>query len=68
MTMKAFELSQDIAASPAQAEAPPMSLGIRRAASRLIATLHSAFARYAAHNERAWDHMAEEQARDPNRY
>jgi hypothetical protein len=68
MTMKAFELSQDIAVSPAQPEAPPASLGIGRAISRLIKTLRSAFACYVAHNEQAWDNMVEAQLRDPNRH
>jgi hypothetical protein len=64
MTMKAFELSQ----VPAQVEAPPASLGIRRAASRFFAQVRSAFARYVAHNEHVWDRVAEEQSRDPNRF
>jgi hypothetical protein len=68
MTMKAFELSPEIAVSPARIEAPSASLGIRRMASRCVESLRSAFARYAAHNERAWDRMAEEHARDPNRF
>lgn len=68
MTMKAFELSQDMAVSPARIEAPPASLGIRSAASRFFASLRTAFARYVAHNEHVWDRVAEEQSRDPNRF
>ncbi len=68
MTMKAFEVGQDIAASTVQSEAPPTSLGIRRAVLRLVEAWRSAFARYVAHNEQAWERMVEEQLRDPNRH
>jgi hypothetical protein len=68
MTMKAFDLSQDIAVSPLQPAAPTTSPAIGRATSRFVKLLRAAFARYVAHNEQAWDSMVEAQVRDPNRY
>ncbi|MET0593935.1 MAG: hypothetical protein ABW133_14630 [Polyangiaceae bacterium] len=69
MTMK-IELSDEMAvrAMPEAKASPVERQGVRRALSRWMQALRGALSRYIAHNEMAWERMADAQARDPNRH
>ena len=68
MTMKTIELHSEMTVSaPAAREPSPMALGFRAAATKWIGAVRAALTRYVVHNDAAWERMAAEQARDPNR-
>jgi hypothetical protein len=69
MTMKTIELSAEIHGATARnGEARNGVVGQRKAASSWLESLRHTLSKCLERNERAWDRMAEEQARDPNRY